>query len=378
MNDIDKQIAHHLPAARRGDRESFNALVSATQAMVSSLALAVVRDVHLSEDVAQEAYLKTWQRMHHLNNAGSFLPWLRQITRNLARDHLRRRIRRPGDVAYGKDVELQVDLAGPGHCSSEDRAIEDEQDRLITETLEELPAESREVLTLFYREGRSSRQVALLLGLSDSAVRKRLERARGLLRSGVESRLGCALRSSAPGMAFTAAIGSMLASASPPAAASATLGIGAKGTAKLAAMTGLGAIAGMAGGIAGVVLGLRPAIRSSSDPEELEGLLRIRRLGVLTVVLAVAGLVVSAFIPGWYAPTAVFVVFIAALGWQQMVMIPKVLAARHARERRVDPKAAQRQLRQRRLAWLGMIVGALSGGAGLIAGLVSTGRIALG
>lgn len=99
---------------------------------------------------------------------------------------------------------------------------------------------------------------------------------------------------------------------------------------------------------------------------------------MLTVILAVAGLVASTFASGWYAPTAVFVAFLAALGWQQMVMIPRILAARHAREREVDPEAAQRQSRQRRLAWLGMTIGALSGGAGLIAGLVSTGRIALG
>lgn len=378
MSDINEQIAQHLPAARQGDRQSFNALVSATQTMVSSLALAVVRDVQLSEDIAQEAYLKTWQRLHHLKNSGSFLPWLRQITRNLARDHLRRRVLRPGDAGKGTNIESQFGFAGPKHRSCEDRAIEDEQDRLIAETLEELPAESREVLTLFYREGHSSRQMASLLGLSDSAVRKRLERARGLLRSGVEERLGGALLSSAPGMAFTAAIGSMLASASPPAAAAATLGVGAKGAANLAGTAGLGALAGLAGGIAGVVLGLRPSIQSSSDPEELEGLLRIRRLGVLTVILAVAALIVSAFGTGWYAPTTVFVVFLAALGWQQMVLLPNVLATRHARERQVDPEAAKRQLRQRRLAWLGMIIGAISGGAGLIAGLVATGRIALG
>lgn len=378
MSELDRAIDRHLPAARRGDRQAFAALVTATQSMVTGLALAVVRDIQHSEDIAQEAYVRAWQRLHHLNSAGSFLPWLRQITRNLARDHLRRGLIRPGDNGGGSSTELELEISAPSHAGSEEVALRDEQDRMIREALEELPAECREVLTLYYREGQSSRQVSRLLGLSDAAVRKRLQRARSGLRERVEERLGVALLASGPGMAFTASVGAMLTATSPPAAAAVAMGAGAKGAAKLAGTVSLGALLGLAGGVAGVVLGLRGWIRTSNDPEELEGLLRIRRLGIVAVVLAVVGLTISAFLPGWLPATAVFVLFLTALGWQQMVMIPRVLAARHARQREVDPDAARRQLRQRRLAWLGMIVGALSGTAGLVAGLVSSGRIALG
>lgn len=378
MNDLNQLIDRHLPAARRGDRQAFSALVAATQNTVTALALAVVRDVPYSEDIAQEAYLRVWQRLDHLDNPASFLPWLRQITRNLARDHLRRRLVRPGDSGTGKNLEFQSTGAGPGQGSTEDEAMVAEQDRVIREALDALPAEGREVLTLFYREGQSSRQVATLLGLSDSAVRKRLERARRGLKREVEQRLGGVLLRSAPGVGFTAGVGVLLATASPPAAATAILGAGSKGVAKLGAMAGIGPLLGLVGGIAGVFLGLRGAIRSSTDPTEHRELLRIRRLGVVTVVLAVGGLIISAYLPGWVPATTVFALFLAALGWQQMVMLPRALAPRHARQRALDPQAARKQLRQRRLAWTGMIVGALSGGAGLIAGLMLSGRLTLG
>lgn len=378
MRDLDQVIDRHLPAARRGDRQAFAALVAATQGMVTGLALVVVRDVQHSEDIAQEAYLRVWQRLHHLRSAASFLPWLRQITRNLARDHLRRRLVRPGDVGSGSASEVEGEATGLNHASSEQCALQDEQDRLIAEALETLPVECREVLTLFYREGQSSRQVARLLGLSDAAVRKRLQRARSALRSRVEEQFGSALLTSAPGMAFTASVGALLAAASPPAAAAVALGAGAKGAAKLAGAASIGAILGLLGGMAGVLLGLRSWIRSSTDPEELEGLLRIRRLGMLTVVLAVAGLTISTLLPGWLPATLVFALFLTALGWQQMVMVPRVLAPRHARERAVDPAAERRQLRQRRLAQLGMIIGTLLGSAGLVAGLALAGRIMVG
>lgn len=378
MTEIEQRIARHLPAARRGDREAFAALVAATQTVVTSIALAVVRDVQHSEDIAQEAYVRVWQRLDRLNNPDSFLPWLRQITRNLARDHLRRKRVRPGDTSDETDGEMALEVSGPKHASAEDSVERDERDRIIREALEALPAESREVLTLFYREGESSRQVAVLLGLGEAAVRKRLERARKRLRGEVVPRLDGALLSSAPGLAFTASVASLLATASPPAAAAVALGAGAKGAAKISVAAGIAAVLALAGGIAGVVLGLRGWIRSSTDPAELRALLRIRRLGIWTVVLALAGLMLSALLPGWLPATVVFALFLVALGWQQMVMLPRALAGRRARERAIDPEAARRQLRQKRLAWMGMIGGALCGGAGLIAGLVSAGRIGFG
>ena len=184
MNNVGQLVAQHLPAARRGDARAFADIVALTQNMVTSVALALVRDIQHSEDIAQEAYLTAWKRLKHLRNPDSFLPWLRQIARNQARDHLRRQRVRPGDQAQAEDASVVLEQAGQGESSSEEEVLRAEQDRLIAMAMESLPDESREVLTLYYREGQSSQQVATLLGLSDAAVRKRLSRARNQLREG--------------------------------------------------------------------------------------------------------------------------------------------------------------------------------------------------
>lgn len=378
MTDVAVLIQQQLPAARRGNREAFARIVAATQATVTGLALVIVRDIQLSEDIAQEAYLKVWQRLDRLRNPESFLPWLRQITRNLARDQLRRQQARPGDQAGAEDAEQRLAHAGPRHADNETQVLQAEQDRIIREALDDLPAESREVLTLFYREGQSSRQVAVLLGLSDAAVRKRLERARASLRTEVERRLGDTLRSTVPGVAFTALISSLLLTASPPAAAAVALGIGAKTGAKLFAAAGLGSLIALLGGIAGVVMGLRGVINSSTEPDELRQLLALRRRGIVIVVLAVFGFVASNWLPGWQPATLVFVLFLAALGWQHMILLPRILGPRMARQRERDPTAAARQRRQKAWAWFGMIFGGLGGGFGLLMGLSAAGRISLG
>jgi len=194
-------------AARHGDQGAFARLVDATQRMVASVALAVTRDVQLSEDIAQETYLKAWHKLAAMNHPDSFLPWLRQVTRNQAIDHVRRR--RHQELALGESDARLLHAADPGP-GPETSLHNDEQSALLARALDEIPDECREVLLLFYREGQSSRQVADLLGLSDGAVRKRLQRARDVLQAGLLAQVGEVARSSAPGVAFTAMVAATL------------------------------------------------------------------------------------------------------------------------------------------------------------------------
>ena len=80
---IETIIQTHLPAASQGDQQAYGRIVQGCQNTVTSIALAIVRDVPASEDIAQEAFISAWQQLKKLNNTASFLPWLRQITRNL-------------------------------------------------------------------------------------------------------------------------------------------------------------------------------------------------------------------------------------------------------------------------------------------------------
>ena len=114
---IDLLIKRELPAAVRGDRDAYGRIIVASQNAVTAVALAITRDVHTSEDIAQEAFLSAWHHLPRLKNPSSFLPWLRQITRNLAHDHLRGRRNRmlDGEVA---DLAIQH-AADPDGCPLE-------------------------------------------------------------------------------------------------------------------------------------------------------------------------------------------------------------------------------------------------------------------
>ena len=243
---LDPLLDTDFRAARSGDADAFGRLVRATQQVVTSIALAVTRDVQASQDIAQDTYLKAWQRLDAMQQSDSLLPWLRQVTRNAAIDHVRR----------GQHREMAVDIddarfadAVDGNAQPEEWLHASRQSQWLAEALDAVPDDSREVLLLFYREGQSSRHVAALLGLSDGAVRKRLQRARDALQSDLLARVGEAARHSAPGLAFATLVVASLkpadAGAATVAGASVTVGkwaLGALGTALAAVSVVLGAV----------------------------------------------------------------------------------------------------------------------------------------
>lgn len=378
MSDIlDSLIDAHLPAAARGDRDAYGRIVAGCQSTVTSIALAIVRDVPASEDIAQEAFLSAWQNLRKLNNRASFLPWLRQITRNLARDHLRAQGLRAHPPV---DVEALIATVADPHPGPDEQLATEQERAVAAGVIDALPEESREVLLLYYREGQSSRQVAGLLGLQDAAVRKRLSRAREKVREELLARLGDFARSTAPGAGFTAAVAAMLMVGAPPAAAATALGAGALGAANGLAKIGAGALggalAGVTGGLWGVWFGVRKLLRDPFDDRERRGVLAYAFFTSALVVAFSVAIVWVSRLPGWIPHLAITVGFAAgmlfACGW----WFPRILARRRAHELAVDPVGgARRQRRERVLGRIGAIAGVVLGLSGLVLGLWLSGRI---
>jgi RNA polymerase sigma factor, sigma-70 family len=97
-------------------------------------------------------FLKAWQQLHRLNNHASFLPWLRQITRNLARDWLRANRRRP---LTGEAAEIAIGMAADPSPSPAQRLLRLEEECVAEDIISALPEDSRETLLLYYREARA-------------------------------------------------------------------------------------------------------------------------------------------------------------------------------------------------------------------------------
>ncbi|MGA8893535.1 MAG: RNA polymerase sigma factor [Anaeromyxobacteraceae bacterium] len=202
--------------AARGDRDAFARLVDVTRSLVASIAIAETRDAETARDVAQDAYVQVWKDIQKLRHHESFLPFLRQVTRQRARRIAERRRR---DV-HGPEADLLLAGVPDPAPDAGARIVRSEQVALVREALAALPEDARETVALYYLEGHSAARVAVLLGLTEQAVHQRLSRARERLRADLMDAFGDDLTTAAPGAEFTAVVMSAL-----PAEAAAAMGV---------------------------------------------------------------------------------------------------------------------------------------------------------
>jgi RNA polymerase sigma factor (sigma-70 family) len=334
-------------AAAAGSGEAYARLVDGCRGLVASLALAIVRDVPASEEVAQDVFVQVFRSLPRLRNPRSFLPWLRQLTRNRAHRFVADRSRQP----LSDEAMAAVADPVPG---ADARLLRAEELRVLADALEALPNEAREVVVLYYREGRSAAQVAGLLGLSEDAVKKRLSRARARLREDVEARFAGAAEKTRPGPQFTAAVMLALPKAGSGLAAGAALK--AAGT---VAKPLFAALPGLFGGLFGIGFGLRKNLAVARDRRERRGLWAASAF-MAAVVTAFSLLVVR--LRGWPHPKVALVVLMVGLmlgiDIPCMVWIPRVIARRMEAEMREDPVATtERMRRQRQTAIVGISLG---------------------
>jgi len=374
-HDLEPLVA----AAATGDADAFARVIGATGGLVTSIALAIVRDVDMSQDIAQDVFLSAWRDLRKLRNPASFLPWLRQMTRNRAHHVLRGRVRTRRWMVQPSD-DQHVEAVVDGRAGVTERVLAKEDRERLREALAALPDETREVLALYYREGQSVAQVAALLDLSENAVKKRLSRARDTLRDALLERLGDTLGATAPGAAFGAAVMAALPLAGPVTASaltvSASKAAGTGGAASGSVWASLvwlctaaaAVLATSIVGVLGVVLGSRALERQAHDDQERRGLRRVKYASVATVIVTAIGFEVRSRVTRSDWPDLlIFAGFTLALAVLHFVWLPRILRRRFEAEMREDPiRARARRQRERRGATIGWTLGLGGAWVGLI------------
>jgi RNA polymerase sigma factor (sigma-70 family) len=192
-----------VQACLGGDREAFAQIVSRYQAVVASVAYNATGNIAQSEDLAQETFLVAWQHLKGLEQPGKLRAWLCGIARRTAANALRRLQREPSDGAHTLEQVLDAPATEPLPA---EHAITREEEAILWRSLEGIPGIYREPLIVYFRENQSVENVAGALELTPDTVRQRLSRGRKLLEKRIAAFVEGALRQSAPGGNFTAAV----------------------------------------------------------------------------------------------------------------------------------------------------------------------------
>lgn len=140
--------------------------------MLYRIAFVMMKNAFDAEDVVQDTLIKY---MEHRESGKTFeteehrKAWLIRVDINLCKNRLR---------FYKNHPKIGMDQLS--------RYYEEKEDTRLMDSLLLLPSRYREILLLHYVEGYQGKEIAQMLGISESAVRKRLERGRGKLRDLLE------------------------------------------------------------------------------------------------------------------------------------------------------------------------------------------------
>jgi len=173
--------AELVARSREGDQAAFEELVRATYADTYTLARRLTGNEEDASDVVQESYLRAYRGLHRFRGDAQFSTWLYRITANCAATHMGKRSRRRTEALPDDDAVIDVD---PERDPAASAAASDLRDRLET-ALEGLPDKLRAVVVLRDVYDLPHEAIAAELGISESAAKVRLHRARRQLRDRV-------------------------------------------------------------------------------------------------------------------------------------------------------------------------------------------------
>jgi RNA polymerase sigma-70 factor (ECF subfamily) len=164
-----------------GEADTGAAFVRRFQRRVFGLALSIVSDPGLAEDVAQEAMARAWRHAQAYDpRRGSVATWLLTITRNLAIDALRLRRAQPTDPEALVALEVPSSAADPVEIATG----KDDAGR-IRAAVHRLPMDQRRALVLAAFHGRTAKEISesedIPLGTAKTRIRSGLLKLRAML-----------------------------------------------------------------------------------------------------------------------------------------------------------------------------------------------------
>lgn len=153
-----------------GDKRAFAHLYEATSPLLFSVALRLIQDRGVAEEILQEAYILAWEKADRFqSNKGTVVTWLATITKNLAIDYLRKKQLHTVPEEHAANVEDTT-------ASPLLEAAGNEARRLINKHLSQLPDNMSKAISLSYLQGYSYDEIGTLMNAPRNTVKSWIRR----------------------------------------------------------------------------------------------------------------------------------------------------------------------------------------------------------
>lgn len=171
MNDLEEDLKL-VKAILNGKVDSFNILVNKYELMILKFIYNMIKDKEASEDICQEVFITVYNKLYMYNTNYKLSNWMLQIAKNKCIDYIRKYKR-----VYEANLEEVQELATK-EASPEEAAEYNETKNLVLKFIGELNDADRQIITLRYTENLTFTDIAQILDMSESAVKRRYYKTR--------------------------------------------------------------------------------------------------------------------------------------------------------------------------------------------------------
>jgi len=160
-----------------GDERALTILINRHNQRISSFIYSKINDRGITEDIFQDTFIKVIRTLKRgaYNEEGKFLPWVMRIAHNLIIDHFRKNSRMP--MYKGSDSFNIFAVMGDEKLNAESQIIKDQIDADLTNLIEELPPDQREVLIMRIYKDMSFKEISENTGVSINTALGRMRYA---------------------------------------------------------------------------------------------------------------------------------------------------------------------------------------------------------
>jgi RNA polymerase sigma factor (sigma-70 family) len=170
MANSNETESLHLRKLLNGDESGFRYFIKAYQDMAFTLAVSIVKDDFVAQEVSQDAFIKAFRAIKSFNQQSAFKTWFYRIIVNEAFARLKKSKK---DILLFYD-EYETDVALEDSLDINDN----EKLEMVNEAFKLMPANEGLVLRLFYLEEESIKEVSAITGWTKANIKVLLHRAR--------------------------------------------------------------------------------------------------------------------------------------------------------------------------------------------------------
>jgi RNA polymerase sigma-70 factor (ECF subfamily) len=183
MDQLNDQ--HYINLVIGGDSHAFAVLVDRYKNFVFTLSIKMLQNREEAEEVSQDVFIKVYRSLQKFKTESKFSTWLYRVTYNTCLDRMRSKKRNTPIFSFDHFAEDEaVSL-----MNVLDTIEERERKQMIQKCLDLLPAEDSFLLTLYYFQENSLKEISRIMGINENNLKIKLFRSRRRLTAILKTQL---------------------------------------------------------------------------------------------------------------------------------------------------------------------------------------------